>query len=360
MTQKGDQVLAIDGVAQAVLVGQKQVPDKILRCQKALREFLALTHLTYGDAVDNGDCFYDALAQGLTTLFKRKSNPFTVKELRALVVQEAHQEGEHLRLGTEDLHELLTIGEKSYRELELLRAYDEQIEKETLAEKATQCLSREDATSFQLLGLEHKTHQELESISHIPIVKTVQRFRELKLEEKDEEELTALIENGFINIVFTYQKLQNFKRQLAFEKKQKLQRLREQGDERARSILEIQERRGETIPDPLWGRLEIEGKLIAQRLGVKIALCEVFYEEHVISTKEFEERFNQKFIASSDVYDSEVNLTYHATSKVTDAINISTVLKPKWREVVPATGTNWSEVRMALYPGHFVPVDRIS
>lgn len=63
----------------------KEVSYRTYRCLKILEGKLDAVGKTHGKAIDNGDCFWDAYAQGLSKILKR---PVTIKELRQQVSKE--------------------------------------------------------------------------------------------------------------------------------------------------------------------------------------------------------------------------------------------------------------------------------
>lgn len=81
-TRTDDNKVDDNGDKYVIKIGDKLVSRRTLNCLKKLESVLAPLGKTYKSAVDNGDCFFDSFAQGLSVILKRK---VTVKELRQKV-----------------------------------------------------------------------------------------------------------------------------------------------------------------------------------------------------------------------------------------------------------------------------------
>lgn len=73
------------GKGKLIELDGKLVSMRTFKCMQKLKKELEPLRKTYGNAIDNGDCFWDAFAQGLSKVLGKK---FTIKELRQNVSDE--------------------------------------------------------------------------------------------------------------------------------------------------------------------------------------------------------------------------------------------------------------------------------
>ena len=202
---------------------------------RKLAQVLSATHETYGHAVDNGDCFYDAIAQCLTVVLKRsRYNPVTIKELREVVANEVEM------------------------------------------------LHTKDPTDNW-------------------IYKQLKNSRDLGNPEYDE-----------------------LRRQVR------------------KPVNELGPREL-----PIWGRLNLEGQIISEHYKTQIQLCEISVVDTTIPSS--------KFHGLKEDYDE---MYFDAFVPVEQGLSVL-LLKacdPNWLEVNPATSAPHHTIKIALYPGHFVPI----
>lgn len=216
----------------------KKIPlTKKLALQK-LTQVLSTTHETYGHAIDNGDCFYDAIAQRLTAALGRADNPVTTKELRRVVADEV-----------ERLHRENPNDNWVYRQLKLQNVAG------------------------------NPDYDELRRLGGIPA-----------------DELSA-------------------------------------------------------DDVPLWGRLTIEGRIIAEHYKAKIQLCEIIVLDNTsIPASEFQ--------GLEQEYEGEHFDDFRPIEGGT-RIQLLKVCNPNWIEENPVTSSPQHTIRIAVYPGHFVPINPV-
>jgi hypothetical protein len=200
--------------------------EKLVACLRKTREKL-------GTAVDNGDCYYDALRQGLSLALGRA---VTVKELRMIVKTEV------TRLDAAD-----STGNWVYK---VLKKRDDP----------------DDYDYYELLQSVDKTHAELDP--------------------------------------------------------------------------------------PLWGRPEVDGKIIAEHFKVKIRFCEANALDDVIPKKQL------GMTPDGTPYDKSTGTHYDNASSINKGVEARLIkaLEPQWTETNPTTGRALHTVKIAGYPGHFMPV----
>ncbi len=103
-----------------VLLNGKRVSKRTLNCLKLLEKILTPSGKVCGQAIDNGDCFFDAFAQLLSLHLKRK---VTIKELRQIVSDYVHK----LDQGPEEDNWIKKMIQKEYIKMDTYESYKEYI-----------------------------------------------------------------------------------------------------------------------------------------------------------------------------------------------------------------------------------------
>lgn len=149
-------------------------------------------------------------------------------------------------------------------------------------------------------------------------------------------------------------------------------------DKRAyRELLELGGKTAEELQgtgkDPLWGRPEIEGQILADAYNIQIKLCVAAAADvDAINIRDPRELPGLRAVREGAILGrgekkypfleklkKEYETPHCYFTKVTndpDKILPLVLYNPVWEEVRPKTGITYHTIKIALYPGHFVPV----
>ena len=98
---------------------------------------------------------------------------------------------------------------------------------------------------------------------------------------------------------------------------------------------------------PLWGRPHIEGKILADHFKVIIKVCEVNAVDTTLPLRQV-----------AGVVDRDTGMTYDLVQKVEGGKRVRAIkiCEVAWTEIYPEARPITGTVKIACYPGHFVPV----
>lgn len=110
--KKDEGIVEIDG---------KRISERTINCLKKLEATLQSLGKTYGNAIDNGDCFFDAFAKSLALVLNLQ---VTIKELRQIVSDYVNQ----LDQGPEEKNWIKKMNGKEYAEIDAYEIYKKRLD----------------------------------------------------------------------------------------------------------------------------------------------------------------------------------------------------------------------------------------
>jgi hypothetical protein len=105
---------------------------------------------------------------------------------------------------------------------------------------------------------------------------------------------------------------------------------------------------------PLWGRPDVEGKILANHFGLELHVLEINVLDDIIQKRDMQVQIKDGITV---FYDKSTNTQYdHAESRTDGTKRMIKVCTPAWQIIKPEKATTTKKLEIAGYPGHFVPL----